>query len=88
MNDPNMIPSRRFLLPILCIKLFIPGICAAAPVILLCILVKLSLCRLKLSFTAYAWLSTESAILWLLSSLLLSSSMYSASAASGFCAER
>lgn len=62
-NDPSIIPSRRFLLPIRCINPLIPGICAAAPVILRWILAKLWPCTTKLSFVAYAWLSTESTIL-------------------------
>lgn len=53
-KEPNIMPSLRFLLPILCIKPLMPGICAAAPVILLWMPAKLSLCRPKLSFTAYA----------------------------------
>ena len=72
---PRIIPSLLFFVPILCMSPLIPGICAAAPVILLWILLRLSLCRAKLSFTAYAWLSTESAMLWLLSSRRRSSSM-------------
>ena len=75
MKVPKIIPSLLFLVPILCMSPLIPGICAAAPVILLWMLLRLSLCNAKLSFTAYAWLSTESAMLWLLSSRRLSSSM-------------
>ena len=56
MKLPRIIPSLLFLVPILCINPLIPGIWAAAPVILLWMLLRLSLCRLKLSFTAYAWL--------------------------------
>jgi hypothetical protein len=54
MKLPMMIPSLRFFAEILPIKLFNPGTCAAAPVILLLMLNRVSLCRPKLSFTAYA----------------------------------
>lgn len=63
MNDPSIIPSLLFLLPILCINPLIPGICAAAPVIRRCMLIKLSLCSPKLSFVAYACDNTESTML-------------------------
>jgi len=75
MKLPKIIPSLLFLLPILCINPLMPGICAAAPVILRWILLNVSLCSPKLSLVAYAWLSTLSITLWLLSNLLLSSSM-------------
>lgn len=72
---PKIIPSLLFFDPILCISPLIPGICAAAPVIRLWMLLKLSRCSAKLSLTAYAWLSTASVMLWLLSSRRRSSSM-------------
>ena len=77
-------PSLLFFAPILPIKLLIPGTWLAAPTILLLMLASVSLCIRKLSFTAYAWLSTLSAMLCELSIRLRSSSMYSASAVSGF----
>jgi hypothetical protein len=54
MKLPKIMPSLLFFVPILCISPLMPGICAAAPVILLWILLRLSLCNAKLSFTAYA----------------------------------
>lgn len=80
MNIPIIMPSLRFFADILPIKLFKPGTWLAAPVILLLMLAKVSLCNPKLSLTAYAWLSTLSAMLLLLSIRALSSSIYSASA--------
>jgi hypothetical protein len=84
MKLPKMIPSLRRFELILPIRLLMPGIWLAAPVILLLMLAKVSRWNPKFSFTAYAWLRTLSAILWLLSMRLRSSSMYSASAADGF----
>tara|TARA_R110002060_G_scaffold42550_1_gene54005 strand:- start:705 stop:935 length:231 start_codon:yes stop_codon:yes gene_type:complete len=51
---PMIIPSLLFFADILPIRLFKPGTCAAAPVILRLILASVSLCSPKLSFTAYA----------------------------------
>ena len=81
-----MIPSLRFFADILPIRLLIPGTWLAAVVIRRLMLASVSLCRVKLSLTAYAWLNTLSAMLWLLSTRFLSWSMYSASAASGLFA--
>lgn len=81
MKNPNISPSLLLFAPILPIKPFTPGIWLAAPVIRRLMLANVSLCTPKLSWMAYAWLSTLSAMLLLLSILLLSSSMYSASAA-------
>lgn len=75
MKLPNMIPSLLFFEPMRVIKLLMPGTWLAAPTILRWMLDNVSLCILKFSFTAYAWLSTESATLWELSMRLRSSSM-------------
>ena len=75
MKHPIMMPSLLFFAEILPIKVLIPGTWLAAMVILRLMLDSVSRCRTKLSLTAYAWLSTLSVMLWLLSMRLRSLSM-------------
>lgn len=84
MKLPKMMPSLRLLVPILEIKPFTPGICAAAEVIRRLILASVSLCMPKFSLIEYACANTPSITLWLWSSRPRSCSMYSASASAGF----
>jgi hypothetical protein len=84
MKLPNIIPSLLFFVPILPMRLLMPGTWLAAPTILRLMFASDSRCTLKFSWTAYAWLSTESATLCELSMRRRSSSMYSASAWPGF----
>lgn len=86
MKLPIMMPSRLFLADILPMMELMPGTLLAARVILRFMLASVSRCMTKLSLTAYAWLRMLSVMLWLLSTRLRSSSMYSASAASGLLA--
>jgi hypothetical protein len=72
---PNIMPSLLFFVPIRAIKLLMPGTWLAALTILLLTLANVSLCILKFSLTAYAWLRTESATLCELSIRFRSSNM-------------
>ena len=85
-NPPIIIPSLLFLAEILPISVLIPGTWLAASVMRRLMLASVSRCSAKLSWTAYAWLSTLSATSWLRSSRARSPSMYSASASAGLAA--
>lgn len=85
-KPPIIIPSLRFRADILPMIVLIPGTWLAASVMRRLMLASVSRWRLKLSLTAYAWLKILSVMLLLLSMRLRSSSMYSASAASGLLA--